>query len=128
MTEDMSMLGDQLAAALRTHPQAAANALKALVQAARCRAAEDDFAPLRTLADRADAAVDAARKLDITDEQLDALAVLAQQTCVVLACLGNSQGVRDSGYYRAALAHAERLDAMTQETLHLVELVSLAHK
>jgi len=128
MNEDISVVGDRLAAALRTDPKSAAGALRTLVDAARMRAAEDDFAPLRTLADRTETAVDAVRRFEMADEQLAALALLAQQTCVVLACLGDSQGVRDSGYYRAALAHAERLDTMTQGALQLVDLVNLARK
>jgi hypothetical protein len=49
--------------------------------------------------------------------------MLAQQTAAVLALVGGSDGEQDSGYYRAALAHAERLDAMTEGVLRLVELV-----
>jgi hypothetical protein len=128
MSDELAVLGDELAAALCTHPQAATHAFKRLLQAAHRQAAEGDFAPLRVLADRTEAAVEALGRPDATDDPLAALAQLVQQTCVVLAYLGDSEGVRDSGYFRAALAHAERLDVMTQGTLHLVDLVNLADK
>jgi len=50
---------------------------------------------------------------------------LAQQVFAVLSLAGDSAGVRDSGYFRAARAHAERLDAATAGRLRLLELVML---
>ena len=61
----------------------------------------------------------------LPDEQIAVLATLAQQVFAVLAIMGGSGGTRDSGYYRAPLAHAERLDAMTDGVLRLVDLVNL---
>ena len=117
-------LAENLAAGLRTGPQAAADALKAIVAAARGRIALGDFAFILSLADRADDAVERVKaQTGLPDERLDSLAMLAQQTFAVLALVGGSDGERDSGYYRAALAHAERLDAMTGGALRLVELV-----
>ncbi len=117
-------LAEALAAGLRTGPQAAANALKAIVTAARSRVAHGDFAFILSLADRADDAVEQVKaQTGLPDERLDSLAMLAQQTAAVLALVGGSGGERDSGYYRASLAHAERLDAMTEGALRLVELV-----
>ena len=117
-------LVENLAAGLRTGPQAAADALKAIVAAARGRATHGDFASILSLADRADDAVERVKaQTGLPDERLDSLAMLAQQTFAVLALVGSSGGERDSGYYRAALAHAERLDAMTGGALRLVELV-----
>ena len=125
MTEDIiRALTAQLAAGLRTHPQAAADALKAIVEEARRQAICGHFPPIRLLADRADDAVEQVkRETGLPDQRLATLATLAQQTFAVLALVGDSGGERDSGYYRAALAHARRLDAMTQGTLHLVDLV-----
>ena len=117
-------LAEALAAGLRIGPQAAADALKAIVAAARGRAAHSDFASILSLADRADDAVERVKaQTGLPDERLDSLAMLAQQTFAVLALVGGSGGERDSGYYRASLAHAERLDAMTGGALRLVELV-----
>ena len=121
---DDEALAKALAAGLRTGPQAAADALKAIVATARSRAAHGDFASILSLADHADDVVEQVRaQTGLPDERLDSLAVLAQQTFAVLALLGGSGGERDSGYYRASLAHAERLDAMTGGALRLVELV-----
>ena len=64
-------------------------------------------------------------EIDDSDEQTATLAVLAQQVFAVLAIMGGSDGRRDSGYYRAPLAHAERLDAMTDSVFRLVDLVKL---
>ncbi len=117
-------LAEDLAAGLRTGPQAAADALKAIIATARSRAARGDFAAILSLADRADDAVEQVKaQTGLPDERLDSLAMLAQQTFAVLALVGGSGGERDSGYYRASLAHAERLDAMTGGALRLVELV-----
>jgi hypothetical protein len=133
----VEVLAEQLAAGLRTHPQAAANALKAIIEEARRRAAAGDFPPIRALADRADDAVEQVKAetglylprraggRHGPDEHLAKLATLAQQTFAVLAHMGDSDGVRDSGYYRASRAHAERLDAMTEGVLRLVDLVNL---
>lgn len=120
------VLVERLAAGLRSHPQAAASALKAIVEEARCRAAAGDFVLIRELADRADDAIEQVRlETGLPDDQLAALATLAQQVMAVLAIMGGSDGRRDSGYYRAPLAHAERLDAMTGGALRLVDLVNL---
>jgi hypothetical protein len=120
------VLARQLATGLRTHPQAAAQALKAIVEEARGRAAAGDFSLIRGLADRADDAAEQVKlETGLTDERLAALATLAQQVCAVLAIMGGSDGRRDSGYYRAPLAHAQRLDAMTDGVLRLVDLVNL---
>ena len=59
--QDDEALAEQLAAGLRTHPQPAADALKAIVEEARCRAATGDFALIRDLADHADEAVEQVR-------------------------------------------------------------------
>ena len=119
-------LAQQLADGLRTHPRAAAQALKAIVEEARGRAAGGDFLPIRELADRADEAVEQVRlEMGLPDEPMASLAALAQQVFAVLAIMGGSDGRRDSGYYRAPLAHAERLDAMTDGVLRLVDLVNL---
>ncbi len=121
---DAEALAKALAAGLRTEPQAAADALKAIVATARGLAAQGDFASILSLADRADDAVEQIRaQTGLPDERLDSLAMLAQQTLAVLALVGGSGGERDSGYYRASLAHAQRLDAMTEGALRLVELV-----
>ena len=123
--QDDEALVEQWVAGLRTHPQAAANALKAIIEEARCRAAAGDFPLIRDLADRADAAVEEVKAgTGLPDDRLAALAMLSQQVFAVLAIMGGSDGRRDSGYYRAPLAHAERLDAMTDGALHLVDLVS----
>jgi len=119
-------LVEQLATGLRTQPQAAANALKAIVEEARRRAAAGDYPPIRALADRADDSVEQVKATTgLAEMRLTALAMLAQQTFAVLALVGDSDGIRDSGYYRASLAHAERLDAMTEGALRLVDLVNL---
>lgn len=119
-------LARQLAAGLRAHPQAAAQALKAIVEEARRRAVAGDFPLIRSLADHADDAVEQVKmETGLPDERLAALATLAQQICAVLAIMGGSDGRRDSGTYRAPLAHAERLDAMTDGVLRLVDLVNL---
>jgi len=116
----------QLVIGLRTHPQAAAKALKAIVEEARCRAEGGVFLLVGDLADRADDAVEGVKgETGLPDERLAALAELAQQIFAVLAIMGGSDGRRDSGYYRAPLAHAERLDAMTDSVFHLVDLVNL---
>ncbi len=123
---DDQVLLDQLTIGLRTHPQAAANALKAIVEEARCRAAAGDLRSIGDLADRADDAVaEVEAETGLPDDEIAALATLAQQVFAVLAIMGGSDGTRDSGYYRAPLAHAERLDAMTDGVLRLVDLVNL---
>lgn len=134
-TEDISeMLVERLADGLRTCPRAAADALKAIVEEARRRAEAGDFPSIRALADRADDAVEQVKAeagyhwpagWHGSDKRLATLAMLAQQVFAVLAIMGGSDGERDSGYYRASLAHARRLDAMTEGTLRLVELVNL---
>jgi hypothetical protein len=124
--QDDAILVRQLVSGLQTHPQAAANVLKAIVEEARCRAAAGDFVLVRDLADRADDAVERAKvEIDDSDGRMATLAVLAQQVFAVLAIMGGSDGRRDSGYYRAPLAHAERLDAMTDSVFRLVDLVKL---
>jgi hypothetical protein len=124
--QDDEVLVKQLAVGLRTHTQAAASALKAIVEEARRRAADGDFLLIQHLADRADDVVEEVKaETGLPDEHLAGLAELAQQVFAVLAIFGGSDGRRDSGYYRAPLAHAERLDAMTDGVLHLVELVNL---
>lgn len=126
MAPDDEALAEKLAAGFQVGPQAAADALKAIVATARGRAACGSFASIRALADRADDAVEQVKtQTGLPDERLDSLATLAQQTFAVLALAGSSDGERDSGYYRASLAHAERLDAMTEGALQLVELVEL---
>ena len=121
--EDEALV-EAMAVGLRTGPQAAADALKAIVAAARGRVTHGDFAFILSLADRADDAVERVKaQTGLPDERLDSLAMLAQQTFAVLALVGGSGGERDSGYYRASLAHAERLDTMTEGALRLVELV-----
>ncbi len=120
------LLVGQLETGLRTHPQAAATVLKAIIEEARCRAATGDFASIQRLADRADETVEKVRAgSGRPDERLETLATLAQQVFAVLAIMGGSDGRRDNGYYRASLAHAERLDAMTGGVLRLVDLVNL---
>jgi hypothetical protein len=124
--QDDEVLVEQLTAGFYTHPQAAANALKAIVEEARCRAANGDFRSIRDLADRADNAVERVRaETDMPDEHMASLAMLAHQVFAVLAIMGGSDGRRDSGTYRAPLAHAERLDAMTDGVLRIVDLVNL---
>ena len=124
--QENEALAEQLAAGFCTHPQMAADALKAIVEEARRRAAAGDFQLVGELADRADDAVEVVRaETGLPDERLAALATLAQQVFAVLAIMGGSDGERDSGYYRAPLAHAERLDAMTDGVLRLVDLVNL---
>jgi hypothetical protein len=124
--QDDEVLVEQLVAGLRTHPRATADVLKAIVEEARCRAAAGDFRLIRDLADRADEAVEEVKaKNGLSDERTATLAILAQQVFAVLAIMGSSDGRRDSGYYRAPLAHAERLDAMTEGVFRLVELVNL---
>jgi hypothetical protein len=121
-----AVLVEQLETGLRTHPQAAANALKAIVEEARRRAAAGDFPSIQKLADRADDVVEQVRaEVGLPDVRLETLAMLAQQVFAVLAIMGGSDGRRDSGYYRAPLAHAKCLDAMTEGTLRLVDLVNL---
>jgi hypothetical protein len=123
---DDQVLIHQLEEGLRTHPQAAANALRSIVEEARCRAAAADFLSIRRLADHVDDAVEDWRATcHVSDERLVALATLAQQVFAILAIMGGSDGQRDSGYYRGPLAHAERLDAMTDGALRLVDLVNL---
>jgi hypothetical protein len=126
MVQDDLMLAEGLAAGLRSDPQAAATALKSIVEEARRRAAGGDFSLIRSLADGADDAVERVRaETGLLDGRLAALATLAQQAFAVLAIMGGSDGRRDNGYYRAPLAHAQRLDAMTDGALRLVELVNL---
>jgi hypothetical protein len=124
--QDDQALVRQLEVGLKTHPQAAANALRAIIEEARCRAAAGDFLSIQRLADRADDAVEDWKAThNISDEPLATLATLAQQVFAMLAIMGGSDGQRDSGYYRGPLAHAQRLDAMTDGTLRLVDLVNL---
>jgi hypothetical protein len=124
--QDDEVLAEQLAAGLSARPQMAVDALKAIVEEARCRAAGGDFLSVRDLADRSDDAVERVKaQTSLPDEHMASLARLAQQVFAVLAIMGNSDGRRDSGYYRAPLAHAERLDAMTDGVLRLVDLVNL---
>jgi hypothetical protein len=119
-------LVEQLITGLRTHPQAAADALKAIVEEARRRATAGDFASIQDLADRADRAVEKVRTdKGLSDEHLATLSMLTHQVLALLAIMGGSDGRRDSGYYRAPLAHAERLDAMTEGAFRLVDLVNL---
>ena len=81
---------------------------------------------VRDLADRADDAVESAKVgIDDSDGRTATLAILAQQVFAVLSIMGGSDGRRDSGFYRAPLAHAERLDAMTDCVFRLVDLVKL---
>ena len=124
--QDDEMLAERLAAGLRTHPQPAADALKSIVEEAHCRAAAGDYSSIRDLADRADEAVEQVRaEAGLPDERLATLAMLSQQIFAVLAIMGGSDGRRNSGYYRAPLAHAKRLDAMTDGVFRLVDLVNL---
>jgi hypothetical protein len=123
--ENDDVLVAQLGAGLDSHPRAAAGALKAIIEEARRRAARGDFPAIQRLADRADDAVEGIKEAGLAEERLAALATLAQQVFAVLAIMGGSDGRRDSGYYRAPLAHAERLDAMTGGALRLVDLVNL---
>jgi hypothetical protein len=124
--QDDEVLAEQLAAGLGAGPQMVANALKAIVEEARFRAAGGDFLSVRDLADRSDDAVERVKaQTGLPDEHMASLATLSQQVFAVLSIMGNSDGRRDSGYYRAPLAHAERLDAMTDGVLRLVDLVNL---
>jgi hypothetical protein len=99
--------------------------LKKILEQARGWAAEGDFASIRELAQRSDDTVDIVQaKIELEDERLAGFALLTRQVCAVLSYVGDSQGKRDSGYFRAALAHARRLDAMTGNTLQLEDLVN----
>ena len=124
--QDDDVLVEQLAAGLSPGPQMAADALKTIVEEARFRAAGGDFLSVRDLADRSDDAVERVKaQTGLPDEHMASLARLAQQVFAVLAIMGDSDGRCDCGYYRAPLAHAERLDAMTDGVLRLVDLVNL---
>jgi len=104
----------------------AAATVQRLIETCRTLARAGRWAELRPLADAADDVLAAARREGrLQTETLRQLADLSQQVFAVLALTGDSAGVRDSGYFRAARAHAERLDAATAGRLRLLELVML---
>lgn len=104
----------------------AATTVQRIIEASRTLARAGRWAELRPLADAADDVLTAARREGrLQTEPLRQLADLSQQVFAVLALVGDSAGVRDSGYFRAARAHAERLDAATGDRLRLLELVML---
>jgi hypothetical protein len=107
-------------------PQRVADTLQTILGVCRSRAIEEDWAAIRPLADAADDLLAAqSYPADESESALAALTSLGQQLCLILALVGDSNGVRDSGYFRASMAHAERLDAATGGNLRLVELVEL---
>ena len=125
MADTIERLAEQLAGALAQDPEGAAWALHAIVCEACQLAGRGDFALVLALADRCDDAIQRARTATgLPQEPLSNLAMLAHEVCAVLALVGSSHGRRDSGYYQASLAHAQRLDAMTEGALRLVELVN----
>lgn len=112
---------------LRMHPQLVADTLKAVRVVAERLVLEGRFADVTGFADRLDAAVEEARKEgDISPSaEMETMTMLCQNTFAILAIMGQSEGKRDSGGFRASLAHAERLDASTGGVLRLVELVEM---
>jgi len=121
------LLVEELSRAMATGDvRGAAMTVQRIIEASRALARAGRWAELRPLADAADDVLTAARREGrLQTESLLQLADLAQQVFAVLSLAGDSAGVRDSGYFRAARAHAERLDAATAGRLRLLELVML---
>jgi hypothetical protein len=116
------------AALVEGNPYLLAAGLQNMVNSGRTWAAEGNWSFFRPLADTVDDLL-AARAQDMADDTaLSTLITLARQVCAVLALLGDAGGIRDTGYFRASLAHARRLDAMTDNRLHLVDLVELVRE
>ncbi len=105
-------------------PYQFAGSLQAVIDTCRTWAAAENWAAFRPLADTLDDLL-ADRAPAAGDTPLATLITLARQVCVVLALMGDANGERDSGYFRASMAHARRLDAMTEGKLQLVELVDM---
>lgn len=126
MEDSTHSLVEQLAVGLLVHPQTAADSLKVVIETARRLANAGNFAAIRTLADQADDAVEIIQsRPEKSDARLERLAELSRQVCIVLSYMGDSNGQRDSGYFRSAMAHAQRLDKMTRNAFRLVDLVNL---
>lgn len=123
---DQKELVENYASALgERDPYGLARSLQASLNLYRTWAAEEKWSLFRPLADAIDDLLAAGEPALADDEILARLITLSRQVCVILALMGDANGRRDNGFFRASLAHASRLDAMTDNKLQLVELVNL---
>lgn len=130
MTEEIAI---EIAAAITAQaPQQLAQIIKSIIDRAQHKINQGDWAGLQNLGAATDAAFQHARDENLlTEPPLALLADMGQQMLVVLTFAAQSQGNSQTGYYRAALTHARRLDAMTQGQLGLellVESIKTAHQ
>lgn len=125
MTAAAELLAQLNTALTESDPYQFAGGLQTVIKTCRNWAAGGNWAAFRPLADALDDLLEERSPQAADDAALSALIVLARQACVVLALLGDAGGKRDTGYFRASMAHARRLDAMTEGKLHLVELVDM---
>ena len=122
----LSELLDQISTAVTDgDPYRFAGSLQTIINNSRTWAAEENWAAFRPLADALDDLLEARAPQAANLAALSTLITLARQVCVVLALMGDANGQRDTGFFRASLAHARRLDAMTEGKLQLVELVNM---
>ena len=126
MTAATELLARLNAAVTEGDPYQFAGELQTVINTCRNWAAAENWAAFRPLADALDDLLEERSQQAASDAALFALVTLARQVCVVLALLGDAGGERDTGYFRASMAHARRLDAMTEGKLRLVELVDMA--
>lgn len=128
MVDPTGLVVEMKAALVEGNPYLLAAGLQNMVNSGHTWAAEGNWSFFRPLADTVDDLL-AARAPDMADDTaLSTLITLARQVCAVLALLGDAGGIRDTGYFRASLAHARRLDAMTDNRLRLVDLVELVRE
>ncbi len=106
-------------------PYGLAASLQTMLETASSWAGAGRWASLRPLADAVDDLLAAYEPSLAGNEAVTGLVTLTRQVCMILALMGDSEGVRDSGYFRASMVHARRLDAMTEGRLNLVSLVDV---
>jgi hypothetical protein len=125
MTAANELLAQINTAVTAGDPYQFAGGLQTVLKTCRNWAAEGDWAAFRPLADALDDLLEERSPQTADETALAALITLARQVCVVLALMGDAGGERDTGFFRASMTHARRLDAMTEGRLQLVALVDM---
>ncbi len=107
-------------------PRSMAQCTKEVIETARQLTASEQWAEIAELSQSVDEVLANARHTGrLTTQEMTLLADLAQQAFSVLDFLSQAKGERQTGQFRAALGHANRLDRMTENQLNLVALVEL---
>ena len=106
-------------------PKCLAAAIKNLADEGKQLIKAEDWSALAELTTSADTALQNARsKGELAAGNLTLLADMAQQMLAVFSFAAQSNGDPQTGYFRAALTHARRLDTMTGGQFRLEAIVN----